>query len=234
MAKPLPAKQAAFVQEYVIDLNATAAADRAGYSDPNYGRQLLTNPNVAAAIEKALAERAERVQVTADDVLRQLWLIAGADPTELSRVRVSACRHCHGKDHQYQWMNEAEYAAALRTWEYQVARAEEKEQDAPPRPSDAGGYGYHPSLAPNAECPACMGDGKTEVLLADSESLSEGARALYAGAKYTQTGIEVKTKDQLKALELVGKHLGMFTDRLDLTSGGQPLKAYIGFDPEDV
>lgn len=39
-----------FIVEYLKDNNATKAAKRAGYSDPNYGRQLLTNPNVAQEI----------------------------------------------------------------------------------------------------------------------------------------------------------------------------------------
>ena len=39
----LSPQQSLFVAEYLIDQNATAAAERAGYSDPNYGRQLLTN-----------------------------------------------------------------------------------------------------------------------------------------------------------------------------------------------
>ncbi len=46
----LTAQQRIFVAEYLKDNNATAAAARAGYSDPNYGRQLITNPNVARAI----------------------------------------------------------------------------------------------------------------------------------------------------------------------------------------
>lgn len=46
----LSAKVKRFIAEYLKDNNATAAAARAGYSDPNYGRQLITNPNVAQAI----------------------------------------------------------------------------------------------------------------------------------------------------------------------------------------
>jgi hypothetical protein len=49
-AVALTDKQAAFVNEYVKDFNATRAAERAGYSDPSYGRQLLTNPHVSAVL----------------------------------------------------------------------------------------------------------------------------------------------------------------------------------------
>lgn len=41
-------------------------------------------------------------------------------------------------------------------------------------------------------------------------------------------------KDRLKASELLGKSKGAFIDRVDHSTGGQPIKAYIGFDPEEV
>lgn len=46
--------------------------------------------------------------------------------------------------------------------------------------------------------------------------------------------IRIKMADKKAALELLGKHHGLFTDRVDLTTGGQPFKAYVGFDPEEV
>ena len=71
----LTAKQAAFVQEYMVDLNATGAARRAGYS-PNgaevTGHRLLRNTKVAAQIDKALNERIERTEITADWVITKL------------------------------------------------------------------------------------------------------------------------------------------------------------------
>ena len=71
----LTGKQAAFVQEYLVDLNATGAARRAGYS-PNgaevAGHRLLRNVKVAARIYQALQERVERTEVTADWVISKL------------------------------------------------------------------------------------------------------------------------------------------------------------------
>jgi phage terminase small subunit len=71
----LTGKQAAFVQEYLVDLNATGAARRAGYS-PNgaevAGHRLLRNVKVAARIDQALQERVERTEVTADWVISKL------------------------------------------------------------------------------------------------------------------------------------------------------------------
>ena len=66
-------KQAAFVREYLVDLNATQAAIRAGYSErtaSRIGPQLLGKTWVREAIEKAQAKRARRVEVKAEDVLR--------------------------------------------------------------------------------------------------------------------------------------------------------------------
>ena len=68
----LTAKQKAFVQEYLVDLNATQAARRAGYKNSEIGRQLLTNTNVSSAIQTALKAREKRTEVTQDYVINKL------------------------------------------------------------------------------------------------------------------------------------------------------------------
>ena len=73
---PLTAKQERFVQEYLVDLNATQAAARAGYKNAEKGRQLVANSNVSAAIQKAKAERQKRTEVTQDYVIEKLKEIA--------------------------------------------------------------------------------------------------------------------------------------------------------------
>lgn len=70
----LTAKQQRFVDEYLIDLNATAAYKRAGYAAEGHSAEsaaarLLRNVEVAQAIEAATAERSERTKVDADYVL---------------------------------------------------------------------------------------------------------------------------------------------------------------------
>ncbi len=73
MARPLSAMQELFVKEYLVDLNATQAAIRAGYSAKTANAaagRLLVNVSVAAAIQAAKAERMERVEIKADDVLK--------------------------------------------------------------------------------------------------------------------------------------------------------------------
>lgn len=67
-------KQQRFVDEYLIDLNATQAAIRAGYSPGtaySIGNENLSKPEIADAIATAAAARAERTQIDADYVLRQ-------------------------------------------------------------------------------------------------------------------------------------------------------------------
>lgn len=74
MSKLTP-KQAAFVAEYLTDLNATQAAIRAGYSPKTAyrtGADNLRKPQIAAAIAEAQADRSKRLQVTADDVVAGL------------------------------------------------------------------------------------------------------------------------------------------------------------------
>jgi phage terminase small subunit len=70
-------KQEAFIREYMIDLNATQAYLRAGYKVKEStaranGSRLLTNANVLARIQELQAERAKKLELDADWVLRRL------------------------------------------------------------------------------------------------------------------------------------------------------------------
>ncbi len=66
----LTPKQQRFVAEYLVDLNATAAAERAGYEHPNtQGPRRLVNVGIAKAIASAQAKRSKRTEVTQDYVL---------------------------------------------------------------------------------------------------------------------------------------------------------------------
>jgi len=69
-------KQVRFVEEYLIDLNATQAALRAGYSEKTahkQGSQLLGKTSIAAAISAAQANRSERTEITQDYVLNSIF-----------------------------------------------------------------------------------------------------------------------------------------------------------------
>lgn len=82
----LTAKQAAFVREYLVDLNATQAAIRAGYSKKTanvIASELLAKPNIQSAIQEEMKKRAERTEITADKVLKEFAKLAFFDPRKL-------------------------------------------------------------------------------------------------------------------------------------------------------
>lgn len=161
MAKLTP-KQKRFVAEYLVDLNATQAAGRAGYKDPNIGRQLITKNNVAEAIRKAMADREERTGVTQDWVVQELYKIAHADRGGIAKV---------------------------------------------------------------------VGGGR--VVLTDTDALDDEQRAALVGVEETKFGIKVTTCDKLKALELLGRHLGMFTDKQEI-SADTTLRLELGAGLEEL
>ena len=144
-------KQKRFVEEYLIDLNATQAAIRAGYS-PNTAEQtasrMLSFVKVQDAIEKALAERSRRTGINQDRVVQELAKIAFVKITDVVN---DDCE-----------------------------------------------------ILPDAD----------EADLAAIESV----KVKTIPTKNGETGIEreVKLSSKLKALELLGKHLGMWNDKLDV------------------
>lgn len=75
-------KQKLFVEEYLIDLNATQAAIRAGYSSEtaySIGSENLKKPEIRARIDKAMAERSKRTGINQDRVLQELAKIGFAN-----------------------------------------------------------------------------------------------------------------------------------------------------------
>lgn len=87
--KALTPKQAAFVREYLIDLNATQAAIRAGYSQKTaneQGARLLANVSVRFDLNLAMKERGERTKITGDRVLMEIERLAMFDPKDLTQL----------------------------------------------------------------------------------------------------------------------------------------------------
>ncbi|WP_304458996.1 terminase small subunit [Alicyclobacillus sendaiensis] len=82
----LTPRQQRFVEEYLIDLNATQAAIRAGYAPASAsveGARQLANAKVRARIDKALAERSKRTGINADLVIQELARIARVNPIDV-------------------------------------------------------------------------------------------------------------------------------------------------------
>lgn len=159
-------KQKRFVEEYLIDLNATQAAIRAGYS-PDTAQQMgsenLSKPVIRNAIDRAIAERSRRTGINQDRVIQELAKIAFLNPVDVIDMAEATIR------------GEA-----------------------------------------NRDDTTCIASVKVKNIPTDDGAITER---------------EVKTYDKLKALELLGKHLGMFTDKVKL-EGGVPVVLYDDIPPE--
>ena len=84
-------KQERFCQEYIIDGNAAAACRRAGYAERSAritGNRLLTKDDIRRRVSELQAERAERCEITADEVVKKLRAISEMWPQNPS----AACR----------------------------------------------------------------------------------------------------------------------------------------------
>ncbi len=196
----LSPQQKRFVAEYLKDQNATAAAERAGYSDPNYGRQLVANPNVAQMIAKQQKASLLRTLASADEVLAQMWQLATFDANHLSQYRRGACRYCWGFGHHYQWRDVVEF---------DEARVKVADKEGAKEPEDAGGYGYDHNRAPNPACPRCNGDGEGRPFFPDTRSLPSTAALAYSGVKLGKSGIEITAISRERMFEAVMKRLGL-------------------------
>ncbi|WP_414501703.1 terminase small subunit [Zymobacter sp. IVIA_5232.4 C2] len=211
-------RAASFVVEYMKDRNGTQAALRAGYAESGASVQasrLLANAKVRRAVDEQIQAQTARTLIGQDWVLGQWAAIATADVSELTQVRRGCCRHCHGVDHGYQYIDEAEHQATEE-------RAEAKGYELPP----FGGYGYTAHQRPNADCPMCGGEGMARVYTPDTRDLSPTARLLLDGIEQTKNGIKVTTRDRDAALDRIAKHLGMLSNsRVELSGpNGGPIQ----------
>ncbi|HCD1132066.1 TPA: terminase small subunit [Morganella morganii] len=215
--------QARFVTEYLIDMDKTAAYQRAGYKSQGEtgaaaARRLYRNVSVNRTIRDALTARERRTEITQDAVLKMWWDIATADVSELTEYRRLCCRYCWGFGFNYQWRDSIEFEDA-------VIDATEKKRKAP---NDRGGYGYDSTLDPNPDCPRCNGAGIGRPHFHDTRDLRGASRRLFAGIKEGKFGTEVITRNQDEALKMVAQHLGMIRNRTELTGkDGEPIKTEV-------
>lgn len=209
-----------FGDRYVACMCPRTAALEAGYSLKTARTKAYQwvscrehKPWLYDYIQGLLEEKREKFSITTTQVLHRLWLIASADPNELAEMRRVNCRYCHGDQHAYQW-TENEFLRAC-------ARAEKAKEALP---DYGGGLDFDPIGEPHEGCPECRGEGVETLHLKDTRDLSPSARALFAGIEKTKDGVKIKTHDQLAALDKIGKHLGMFIERKELSApGGAPL-----------
>lgn len=178
MVDDLTPKQRLFVAEYLIDLNATQAAIRAGYSADTaaqQGHENLRKPDIANAIFDAQQKRSERTQITQDMVLRELAKIGFAD------IRKAI------------------------NWKSSLV----EEEDNP----EGGDVLVVKTIVTN------------NVELIGSDDIDDDTAAAISEISQNATGgIKLKMHDKKGALVDIGRHLGMFKDRLDLTANIQVQK----------
>lgn len=168
-------KQRRFVDEYLIDLNATQAAIRAGYSSraaEAEASRLLRNVKVAEAIAKAQAERSERTKITADQVLRELAKIGFSDIRKAVR-----------------WYSQTNVATVDDDSEVQTL----------------------------AEEGAVRFAVANQVELISSNEIDDDTAAAVSEVGQSSTGaLKIKMYDKRAALVDIGKHLGMFTEKVQV------------------
>lgn len=162
--RKLTPKQKLFVKEYLIDLNATQAAIRAGYSKKTAyrtGADNLKKPQIQAELEKAIKAREKRTEITQDRVLKELTKIGFADIKDF---------------------------LSYRTEKTLVGVDDEGTEI----------YGYRQIIdtIPSDEV--------------DGAVISEVSLARDGTFKF-------KLQDKIKALEMIGKHLGMFIEKQEIS-----------------
>jgi phage terminase small subunit len=86
----LTEKQKRFCEEYLIDLNATQAAVRAGYKNSDVGRRLVTKSHVLNYISELQKEQSKRTGISADTVLKELQKVAFAETDISGKEKIKA------------------------------------------------------------------------------------------------------------------------------------------------
>jgi len=215
----LSAMEERFCEEFLIDLNGTQAYLRSkpGVKETTArteASRLLAKPNIAERIVALKAERAARVGIDADRVLREVYTIAHADMRELVEYHVTCCRCCYGRDFGHQrTRQEMARDRAEHDKQQQKARAKAEAQGKMFEPEDfdeQGGEGYDGRRPPNPNCEVCWGKGVGEAIVKDTRYFSQAAQALYAGVKITKEGLEIKAHSKDAAQDKLFRHLGLY------------------------
>jgi hypothetical protein len=176
--------------------------------------KLVENSRVQAAIQEAVKAREQRTEITADRVVQELWNIATADANDIVELRRGCCRFCYGIDNKYQ-MTPNEWRLRQDSYAVEKAKAVAEGKDIAPF-NPLGGVGFDAIREPNRICPECFGNGDMHTFFKDTRKLPPGVKSLYAGVKVTKDGIEVKMHSKDKAMELLGRHLGMFVEKIEI------------------
>jgi hypothetical protein len=209
----LDARQARFVDLWLVSYSAAQAYREAGYKCKNDNVAAVGASKLLRKVKHHPYTQARQVELfarTADvqnQILGVVHAASFADPRELVEYVRRCCRCCYGKDHKHQ-LRPSEMLA--RREQYEIAKAEAAEQDKVIGPFDEmGGVGYNATRKPNPACPECDGEGYGHVLFKDTSDLSPAALAIYEGVKEGKDGTEIKVASQKGYRELLAKLFNM-------------------------
>lgn len=186
--------------------------------------QLMKDERIQAEIARWENQLRADLKIEAQEVVREITLLATADPRELTEHHVGCCRYCHGVNNLYQ-RTPAEYDRDIR--QYQEARRKAGNPDPLGLEFNTqGGIGFNPyKNAPNPDCPECFGKGVGYERFKDTSLLSPGAARLFDGVERTRDGLKLKTRDRNKILDLAAQHTGVVKKQVELSGkGGGPIE----------
>ncbi len=220
---PLSMRTIAFVDHLLADpeRNATRACCLAGFSTKTasaHAAMLMKDPRVKNRIAEKTGEACKRLQLSADDVLRDIYNVATADVRNIISYHVGACRYCHGENFDYQYTI-GEFKRALA----QYVIDHEKDDPAGLNFNMEGGIGFNATKRPNPACPECFGEGVGRTVISDTRTLTPTEQVLFAGVKETRHGIEVLTRSKDKAIELAARYTGVVKNDVNIgNKDGKP------------
>lgn len=222
----LPIKKRLYIEAYCNNgQNQSRAAISAGYlASSSCARGSILHKELGPYCEFILESHVEAIAMSREKVLREIELMAQADPNELVEVRTVCCRYCWGGPEFKYMETPSELRDRTREHDAKCERAEALEKE-PPVWDDSRVLGFRGTREPNPDCPECWGEGTEYVKLKDSRLLSPAARAIYAGAKHGKYGIEVKMHSKEKAAEMLAKHHKIYEDKTEFS---------INFDKDEL
>lgn len=180
----LTSKEERFCLEYLVDLNATQAAIRAGYTGETIrqtAHKLLTKGYIQRRVQVLKDERSQRTEINADMVLQELAHIGFARITDFVKVEVET--------------KEIEVSPKRRR---RSRRDDEEDEDEDMENAFPQTIEAHYKV----------------VNVFETDTINQDKIRALASIKQGKNGIEVKIHDKTKALELIGRHLGMWNDKL--------------------
>jgi len=202
-------KQQRFVKEYLVDLNATQAAIRAGYSQKtagSIGEENLRKPEIAAAIQEAMEARSRRTEITADRVLQELAKIGFADIRKAVKWGATVMVPCS-----------PEVADVfIRTDGSEADFPEDDIDEELEGQAHGGALKRNRRIAPTGTIALRA---HTDIALVPSDEIDDDTAAAISEVRQTKEGLAIKMHDKKGALVDIGRHLGMFKDKLELSGG---------------